>query len=69
MGAHPVNGHVQPVRLVASELIKCGYEITVLLPHAYKESFEKLDLTFISLTGIADYTKKDFDTMQPERNF
>jgi len=69
MGAHPVNGHVQPVRLVASELIKRGYEITVLLPHAYKESFEKLDLTFISLTGIADYTEKDFDTMQPERNF
>jgi UDP:flavonoid glycosyltransferase YjiC (YdhE family) len=69
MAAHPVNGHVQPVRLVASELIKRGYEITVLLPHAYKESFEKLDLTFISLTGIADYTEKDFDTMQPERKY
>jgi UDP:flavonoid glycosyltransferase YjiC (YdhE family) len=69
MAAHPVNGHVQPVRLVASELIKHGYNITVLLPHAYKESFEKLDLTFISLTGIADYTEKDFDTMQPERKY
>jgi UDP:flavonoid glycosyltransferase YjiC (YdhE family) len=63
MAAHPVNGHVQPVRLVASELIKLGYEITVLLPHAYKESFSKLDLTFIS------YTEKDFDTMQPERKY
>ena len=69
MAAHPVNGHVQPVRLVASELIKRDYEITVLLPRAYKESFEKLDLTFISLTGIADYTEKDFDTMQPERKY
>jgi UDP:flavonoid glycosyltransferase YjiC (YdhE family) len=69
MAAHPVNGHVQPVRLVASELIKRGYEITVLLPHAYKESFSKLNLTFISLTGIADYTEKDFDTMQPERKY
>jgi UDP:flavonoid glycosyltransferase YjiC (YdhE family) len=69
MAAHPVNGHVQPVRLVASELIKRGYQITVLLPQAYKESFEKLGLTFISLTGIADYTEKDFDTMQPERKY
>lgn len=69
MAAHPVNGHVQPIRLVASELIKLGYEVTVLLPHAYKESFTKLHLTFVSLTGIADYTEKDFDTMQPERKF
>jgi UDP:flavonoid glycosyltransferase YjiC (YdhE family) len=69
MAAHPVNGHVQPVRLVASELIKRGYQVTVLLPHAYKESFQKLDLTFISLTGIADYTEKDFDIMQPERKY
>jgi UDP:flavonoid glycosyltransferase YjiC (YdhE family) len=69
MAAHPVNGHVQPIRLVASELIKRGYEVTVLLPRAYKESFEKLDLTFISLTGIADYTEKDFDTIQPERKY
>ena len=69
MAAHPVNGHVQPIRLIASELVKRGYEITVLLPQAYKESFEKLDLTFISLTGIANYTEKDFDTMQPERKF
>ncbi|PMD31540.1 glycosyltransferase family 1 protein [Hyaloscypha variabilis F] len=69
MASHPVNGHVQPIRLVASELIKRGYEIAVLLPHAYKESFSKLDLTFVSLTGIADYTEKDFDTMQPERKY
>ena len=69
MASHPVNGHVQPIRLVASELIKRGYEITVLLPHAYKESFSKLDLTFVALTGIADYTEKDFDTMQPERKY
>lgn len=69
MAAHPINGHVQPVRLIASELVKRGYKVTVLLPRAYKESFEKLDLTFVSLTGIADYTEKDFDTMQPERNF
>ncbi|RDW92675.1 hypothetical protein BP5796_02069 [Coleophoma crateriformis] len=69
MAAHPINGHVQPIRFVASELIKRGYEITILLPSAYKESFKKLDLTFISLTGIADYTEKDFDTLQPERNY
>ncbi|KAK0100580.1 hypothetical protein ONS95_007038 [Cadophora gregata] len=69
MAAHAVNGHVQPIRLVASELIKRGYEVTVLLPSAYKESFEKQNLTFVPLTGIADYTEKDFDTLQPERKF
>lgn len=69
MAAHAVNGHVQPIRLVASELIKLGYDITVLLPSAYKASFTRQHLTFVSLTGIADYTEKDFDTLQPERKF
>jgi UDP:flavonoid glycosyltransferase YjiC (YdhE family) len=69
IAAHPINGHVQPIRLIATELVKLGYQITVLLPGAYEASSEKENLKIFSLTGIADCTEKDFDTLQLERKF
>jgi UDP:flavonoid glycosyltransferase YjiC (YdhE family) len=32
IGSHPVYGHVQPLRLIASHLVTLGYEVTFLAP-------------------------------------
>jgi UDP:flavonoid glycosyltransferase YjiC (YdhE family) len=69
IGSHPVYGHVQPMRLIASYLVSHGYEVTFLAPNAYRESIEKTGATFHALTGNADYTEKDFDKNWPEMHF
>jgi MGT family glycosyltransferase len=69
IGAHPVYGHVQPLRFIASYLVNQGYEVTFLAPNAYRESIEKAGATFHALTGNADYTEKDFDKNWPEMHF
>ncbi|PMD29760.1 glycosyltransferase family 1 protein [Hyaloscypha variabilis F] len=69
IGSHPVYGHVQPLRLIASHLVNLGYEVTFLAPNAYRESIEKTGATFHALTGNADYTEKDFEKNWPEMHF
>lgn len=69
IGSHPVYGHVQPLRLIASYLVSRGYEVTFLAPNAYRESIEKIGATFHALTGNADYTEKDFEKNWPEMHF
>lgn len=69
IGSHPVYGHVQPMRLIASYLVTQGYEVTFLAPNAYRESIEKTGATFHALTGNADYTEKDFEKNWPEMHF
>jgi len=69
IGSHPVYGHVQPMRLIASYLVTLGYEVTFLAPNAYHDAIEKTGATFHALTGCADYTEKDFDRNWPEMHF
>jgi len=69
IGSHPVYGHVQPMRLIASYLVNHGYEITFVAPNAYRESIEQTGATFHALTGNADYTEKDFEKNWPEMHF
>jgi UDP:flavonoid glycosyltransferase YjiC (YdhE family) len=69
IGSHPVYGHFQPMRLIASHLVKHGYEVTFVAPNAYCESIEATGATFHALTGNADYTEKDFEKNWPEMNF
>ncbi|KAE8445458.1 hypothetical protein EG329_013348 [Mollisiaceae sp. DMI_Dod_QoI] len=53
----PVEGHVMPVRAVATGLISKGYNVMVLTGSDYKEKFEEIGATFVPLEGESDITQ------------
>ncbi len=63
----PMAGHLEPLRVIAKELMSRGYEVTVLTGSFYRESIEKLGAAFVPLIGRADFSDQTLDEHFPMR--
>jgi UDP:flavonoid glycosyltransferase YjiC (YdhE family) len=55
MGATPVNGHVLPIRSIATDLVRRGHQVTVVTGSVFRDLIADTGARFVPLRGAADY--------------
>ena len=55
MGSTPLFGHVMPVRAVARDLVRRGYDVTVVTGSLFRERIAETGARFVPLRGNADF--------------
>jgi MGT family glycosyltransferase len=65
--ATPAPGHVNPMVSVASHLKELGHHIIFTTGSLFRDRIEALDISFVPLTGVANYDYRQMDVAFPER--
>jgi UDP:flavonoid glycosyltransferase YjiC (YdhE family) len=67
MAAAPLYGRVAPMRAIAAELRRRGHDITFLTGSMFREFVEGSGVSFVPLTGVADFDIGRLDELVPGR--
>ena len=63
----PIFGHIEPMRVVAADLVRRGHSVTFLTGTTYEDAVERTGSTFVPLLGNADLTPERLARAQSEQ--
>src|SRR6478735_6657696 len=68
VAATPIFGHLEPMRVVAADLVSRGHSVTFLTGTTYEDAVERTGSTFVPLLGNADLTPERLARVQSEQS-
>jgi len=63
----PIFGHIEPMMVVAADLVRRGHSVTFLTGSTYEDAVERTGSTFVPLLGNADLTPERLARTQSEQ--
>ena len=63
----PIFGHIEPMRVVAADLVRRDHSVTFLTGTTYEDAVERTGSTFVPLLGNADLTPERLARAQSEQ--